>query len=261
MKNLVTQFKKGAPLKSAKLVREESYKYDWDRRHNSQYHPTDGIWPWKRIKRICKAYVGKPFADAFAEYCRQVPVYQQKIFLEEFNNNGRPQSEYWNYYYTDKQGRIQFHQGEYFKKKAANKKVYYYSDDYKTEKRHKVSGEPIPRYFSLRPKSSKGKFLKEEDFVDTIISGYALEFSSAKDPEFIRLRSDQAKRKKAAERLKEKEKAAKAYSFISKSEEEAKKEKALNRVKIEVKGFDYETSFRNAGINPDAIKEHQGFAK
>lgn len=233
MKNLVTRFRKGEPLKSAKLLREESYKYDWDRRHNSQYHTTDGIWPWKRIKRICKAYVGKPFADAFAEYCKQVPVYQQKFFLEEFNNKGRPQSEYWNYYYTDKQGRIQFHQGEYYKKKAKNKKVYYYSDDYKAEKRHKDTGEVMPRYSFMR----KGKHA-EENYIDTIVSGYFLEFSSVKDPEYIRLTADQAKRRKAEARRKEKEAEAKVYSFMTKAEKEAKAAKEAEKEKRNEKDLD-----------------------
>jgi hypothetical protein len=255
MKNLVNQFRKGAPLKSAKLAKEERIKYDWDRRHNSTYHPVDGVWPWKRVKRICEAFIGKPFADAFSKYCAEVPVYQQNIFLEEFNNRGRRNSDYWNYYFVDKQGNIQKHIGEYFIKKAKDRKVYYYSDDYKTEMRHKTTGESMPEYWFRR----KGKYA-EENYVSTVVSGYFLEFKSEKDHEYIRLISDQRKRKKAAARLAEKEKAAKAYSFISNSEKELKKEKALNRVKIEAKGFDYETSFRDAGINPDTIKEHQGFA-
>jgi hypothetical protein len=60
----------------------------------------------------------------------------------------------------------------------------------------------------------------------------------------------------------DKEKAAKSYSFISKSEKNAEKEKAKDKVKIEAKGFDYETSFRDdKQINPDVIKEKQGFIK
>lgn len=255
MKNLVTKFKKGAPLKSAKDVRYEEVKHDWDRRHDTTYHKVDGVSPWKRIKRICEANIGKQFSKAFSEYCKQVPVYQQKFFLEEFNNKGRRNSDYWTYYYVDKNGNIQKHIGEYFVNKAKNKKVYYYSDDYKTEKRHKVTGASYPVYHWIDKK------FKEEDYEYVVVSGYFLEFKSEKDPEYIRLTSDQRKRRKAAQRAKEKEAEAKAYSFISKSEEQAKKEKAANRVKIEVKGFDYETSFRNSGINPDVIKEHQGFVK
>jgi hypothetical protein len=254
MKNLVTQFRKGAPLKSAKDTIHESIKYDWDRRHNSAYHPTDGIWPWKRVKRICKAFVGKPFAEAFSKYCSEVPVYQQKIFLDEFNNSGRPNNDYWNYYFVDKQGNIQLHVGTYFKNKA--KKVYYYSDDYKTTKVHKITGAAYPEDWFLRNK----KNFNEEDYESVVASGFFLEFSSPKDPEYIRLTTDQRKRRKAAKRVAEKEAAEKAYSFISKSEKELEKEKENNKLKIEVKGFDYETSFRNAGINPDTIKEHQGFA-
>jgi len=255
MKNLVTKFRKGAPLKSAKDAHYEEVKHDWDRRHDSQYHKVDGIWPWKRVKRICEAYIGKQFSQAFSEYCKQVPVYQQKYFLEEFSNRGRRNSDYWTYYFVDKQGNIQKHIGEYFIEKAKNKKIYYYSDDYKTEKRHKVTGAAYPGDWFSRNK----KNFNEDDYEYVVVSGYFLEFKSENDPHYIRLVTDQRKRKKAAQRVAEKESAAKAYSFISKTEEEAKKEKAKNRIKIEVKGFDYETSFRNVGINPDAIKEHQGF--
>jgi len=260
MKNLVTEFKKGTSLKDIQESKED--KHDkWFGSRKSTYHSVDGVTPWRRIKRICEAYKGKQFNKAFSEYCRQVPVYQQKFFLEEFEKKTW-RGDYWTYYYVDKQGNIQKHIGEYFVNKAKNKKVYYYSDDYKTEKRYKVSGAPAPKYFSLRASSSKCKLLKEEDFVDTIVSGYYLEFSSAKDPEFIRLKVDQAKRKKAAARIKEKEKAAKAYSFISKSEKQLKEEKAKDRIKIEVKGFDILTSFRDVGtINPDEIARLQGFIK
>jgi len=248
MKNLITKYVKGAPLKSAKLTQEERLKHDWDRRHKSEYHSTDGIAPWKRVKRICEAYIGKQFDKAFSEYCSQVPVYQQKFFMQEFER--KPwKTDYWTYYYVDKQGNIQKHIGTYFLKK---KKVYYYSDDYKTEKRHKVTGAAYPTYHWLDKK------FKEEDYEMVVIEGYFLEFKSAKDPEYIRLTTDQRKRKKAAARELAKEKAAKSYSFISKSEKEMEKEKARNKVKIEAKGFDYETSFRKEGeINPDAIKDHQ----
>ena len=254
MKNLVTQFRKGAPLKSAKLAREERIKFDWDRRHKSEYHSVDGVTPWKRIKRICEAYIGKQFSKAFSEYCKQVPVYQQKFFLEEFQKKTW-RGDYWTYYFVDKQGNIQKHIGEYFLKKA-KEKVYFKSDDYKVEKRHKVTGAAYPQYHWMDKK------FKEEDYDYVVVSGYALEFKSAKDPEYIRLCADQRKRKKAAARVRQKEAEAKSYSFISKSEKDLEKEKAQNKVKIEAKGFDYETSFRKDGeINPEAIKDHQGFTK
>jgi len=106
------------------------------------------------------------------------------------------------------------------------------------------------------------KKFKEEDYEHIVVEGFFLEFKSEKDPEYIRLTTDQRKRKKAAARELAKEKAKKTYSFISKTEKEIEQDKAKNKVKIEAKGFDYETSFRKDGeINPDVIKEKQGFAK
>jgi len=248
MKNLITKYVKGAPLKSAKLTQEERLKHDWDRRHKSESHSTNGVTPWKRVQRICEDYIGKQFDKAFSEYCSQVPVYQQKFFMQEFER--KPwKTDYWTYFYVDKQGNIQKHIGTYFLKK---KKVYFYSDDYKTEKRHKRTGAAYPQYHWIDKK------FKEEDYETVVVEGFFLEFKSAKDPEFIRLTTDQRKRKKAAARELAKEKAAKSYSFISQTEKDLEKEKARNKVKIEAKGFDYETSFRKDGeINPDAIKDHQ----
>ena len=252
MKNLITKYVKGAPLKSAKLTAEERIKFDWDRRHKSESHPTDGVTPWKRVKRICEDNIGKQFDKAFSEYCKQVPVYQQKFFTEEFIR--KPwHTDYWSYYYVDAQGNIQKHIGTYFQKK---KKVFFYSDDYKTEKRHKRTGAAYPTYHWMDKK------FKEEDYEHIVVEGFFLEFKSEKDPEYIRLTTDQRKRKKAAARELAKEKAKKTYSFISKTEKEIEQDKAKNKVKIEAKGFDYETSFRKDGeINPDVIKEKQGFAK
>jgi hypothetical protein len=252
MKNLITKYVEGAPLKSAKDTHYEEVKHDWDYKHKSESHPTDGITPWKRIKRICESYIGKPFDKAFSEYCSQVPAYQQKFFMEEFERTSR-KTDYWTYYYVDKQGNIQKHIGTYFLKK---KKVFYYSDDYKTEKRHKITGAAYPQYHWIDKK------FKEEDYETAIVQGFAIEFKSVKDPEYIRLTTDQKKRKKAAARELAKEKAVKTYSFISKLEKELEREKARNKVKIEAKGFDYETSFRKEGeINPDVIKDKQGFTK
>jgi hypothetical protein len=248
MKNLVTQLRQGKALNEVKETKGD-IEDRWFGSRGSTYHDVDGVSPFKRIERICESFLGKQFDKAFAEYCKQVPVYQQKFFLQEFEPK-RWHSEYWDFYYVDKQGNIQKNRGTHHKK---GKKVYYYSDDYKTELRHKVTGESKPEFSWLM---KKWKY-KDEDFVQTVVSGYAREFSSGKDPEFMRLVADQKKRRAKEARLREKEAAAKAYSFISMTEKEIEKDKAKDRVKIEAKGFDYETSFRNVGINPDAIKEHQ----
>lgn len=243
MKNLVTHIRSGKSLKDIEIKKEDR-KDRWGGNGKSEYHKVEGVYPYQRIKRICKAYIGKQFNKAFSEYCSQVPNYQQKFFLSEFEPNRWRST-----YYVDKQGNIQKTKTRYKKERAI-----YYSDDYKTEKRHKVTGKPYEASMWWKKK------FKEEDYEYVVVSGYALEFSSAKDPEYIRLTSDQRKRKKADARELAKEKARKTYSLITKEEKEIKEEKAKDRIKIEAKGFDYETSFRGEKqINPDVIKEKQGF--
>ena len=247
MKNLVSDFREGKSLKD-NTESKASFQERWFGSRKYPDHDTDGISPYKRTERICEAFIGKQFNKAFSEYCKQVPAYQQKYFLQTFEPQ-RWHNEYWDFYFVDKQGNIQKHKGTRRKKKG----VFYYSDDYKTELRHKVTGEPKPPYSFMMNKLKT----KEADYVTTVVSGYALKFSSGKDPEYMRLIADQKKRRAKEARIREKEAEKKAYSFISKTEKEIEKDKAKDRVKIEAKGFDYETSFRKDGINPDSIKEHQ----
>ena len=247
MKNLLAQFTKGKDLKQIK-TRDFNDWYEV----KTPYHPTEGVSVWKRIDRIVAANVGKSFDTAFSKFCSEVPKYQQHIFIEHFRRYRWHTSELWTHYYLDQNNVIRKHIGTYQKR---NKKAYYFSDNYATDYRHKVTGAPKPTYYWMN------KQFKESDYENVVVQGYFIEFSSKKDPEYIRLTTDQRKRRNAALREYQKAKEAKAYSFISKSEEEREKEKAENRVKIEAKGFDYYTSFRDAGINPDEIAKLQGFVK
>jgi hypothetical protein len=232
------------PQNFAEIAKKERINDDWDR-GRSTYHSVNGISPWRRVKRIIEANIGKSFDTAFSKYCAEVPVYQQSIFLDEFRKR-----HWWGTtYFVDKNGNIQKSKDRYKK----DKKAIYYSDDYKTERRHKVTGKPYEAAMWWKKK------FKEEDYEYVVVSGYALEFSSRKDPEYIRLTSDQMKRKKKVQREIEKEKDAKYYCFLTKTELQQKEEEKLNRLKIEKKGFDYATSFRDFGMNPEVIKEHQGF--
>lgn len=245
----------------------EPPKFERWRHHHSTYHPTEGIWPYDRVKRIIKKFVGKQFDKAFSEYCSQVPIYQQHLFLQEFTEVHR----YYGYrfnssYRVDKQGNIQK-----VKPPKKDKRVYYYSDDYKTELRHKITNR-------LKPSSFSAKYIKgvktyydyasyypyktstDKDYVEVCVKGYKKAFSSHKNREYRRLISQQQKRRRKEQELKYVEMEAKAYSFLTKSEQELKKQKALDLIKILKHGFDPETSFQgDHRINPDVIKERQGF--
>ena len=231
--------------------------------HHSTYHSTDGIWPHNRVKRIIEKYIGKQFDKAFSEYCAKVPVYQQFLFLEEFNP---PKYHYWrNTYRVDKQGNIQK-----VKAPKKDKRAYYFSDDYKTELRHKVTNR-------LKPNSYTSKFIKgvktyydhasyypyksstDKDYVEVCVKGYKQVFSSHKDREYRRLITQQQKRQRKAQKLRYAEREAISYNFLTKSEQKLKEEKAIDFIKILKHGFDPKTSFQGNGVNPDIIKLEQGF--
>jgi len=83
-------------------TKEERSDRGWRHRH-SENHRVNDIWPWDRIDKLLKKYIGKPFDDAFSYYCKQVPKYQQHIFLEYFS----PSHYRWrDEYYIDDDGLI-----------------------------------------------------------------------------------------------------------------------------------------------------------
>jgi hypothetical protein len=235
------------------LPKEEITRKRWDDYHHSQSdcHRVDGIYPWTRIIRIAEKYIGKSADEAFSIYCSQVPKYQQHFFWESVAVSKEALNAGWHLhpFYVDSDGNLQ--KVIRFWKSYRNRKPIYYSDDYRTELRHKVTGKKKPEFFWL---------YKEEDFIPVIVSGYAIEFDSKKDKTYKRLMSEQRKRKALRRLADKKAKEEKEYSFISKTEQRKKKEKEIDKIKIVAKGFDPETSFRTEKqINPDTIKEKQGF--
>jgi hypothetical protein len=198
----------------------------WGRKSGT-YHKVDGIWPWQRVRRLCQANIGRSFDRVFSEYCHQVPDYQQEYFLEEFEAGRR----WWrfNEFYKDDQGRIQKN-----KRKTPDKRVTFYSDDYKTEYVHKETGAKL---------DSWAWRYDHEEYHYIIVRGWSKMFSSKNDPEFKRLSEDQRKRRAARKRGKDKEKEdnLRSLSFETKAEkkakEEEKKERETDESKIERKGF------------------------
>lgn len=223
----------------------------WMVGNGSDYHPVDGVWPHKRIKRLINDNIGKSFDQAFSKYCSQVPKYQQKYFLKEFENDITYRGLRWDHYYIDDNGLIQI------KKAKRNKKaIYFHSDDYKTAKLHKVTLAPYPSDFW----DKRLKYINEKDYAYFIIEGYEIEFSSKKDPLYKRLTVDQRKRKKSIYRQYLQQKNEKLNELIKRDyqfqKQEELKEKEKDRLKIEANGFDYYTSFRSEKqIHPDLITD------
>jgi len=198
-------------------------------------HDVDGISPWRRIDYVFTKFIGKPFDDAFAYYCKQVPVYQQHKFLEEIDPtiDRYIRVSYPNDFYIDEKGLV--------RKRPVKKYMYgggppyeVKSVDYVGEKRHKVTGKVLveERWRTTLPVNWKKLYpgktewqadeLYKKEFVEVCTQGWIKFFDSKNDPEYIRLSEDVRKQHRKLNREKAKEDAKKAYNFLSKQEIERK---------------------------------------
>jgi len=136
---------------------------------------------WCMTERVIQNNIGKSFDMTFSYFCKKYPVYWQSSFLKEFNLS---RSGYG--YYVDEQGNIQ--ENKYKRKKPI---ISIQSDDYKTELRHKITGDKkedfkevyeqvikeypkckalpnrVYEHFKSRTYTTNGKFLYYEYGVDT----------------------------------------------------------------------------------------------
>jgi len=86
------------------------------RNKRSEYHRVGDYFPYTLAKRVIKNNIGKSFEMAFHYFCTIVPKYQQKYFLQRFENrrhllldgdNRWNGYDFYSDYYIDDQGLIQ----------------------------------------------------------------------------------------------------------------------------------------------------------
>jgi len=233
--------------------------------------------PWKTAERIIKNNIGKSFSLAFSYFCSKVEQRYYNEFLRQFKSTYRrfnnPD------YYIDNNGLIQIN----IKSKEKNP-IITYSEDYKTELRHKITGDKrinfkeiyinkkdIYKYgpfkgkvftrpvfshleYGANPNKLLPSYLRykaqESDFENVIISGYKQVFESKNDPRYVRIIKERNKQLKIKHKL-EKSKRWKIseQDFRRLLKEKELKEKQLNLIKIESHGFDVLTSFRKLKTN------------
>jgi hypothetical protein len=222
--------------------------------------------PWRIADIVLENNIGKSFDLAFSYFCKKVNNQQHlyHYFLSNFTNR-----RWYIYYFTDEKGNIQKYEKEFPKKKLT-----IYSEDYKSEIRHKITGhkkedfEPIyslketkwynsihlikdkllyyeygAKPYNLRPQYVRYK-ATDKDFENITVSGKCFEFNSKNHYLFKRLTSEKEKRKRKENREIERKKKEIQYNFLTKSELEQKVNKQENDIKIIKHGFDLETSFR-----------------
>lgn len=229
----ISQLEKTQELPSRIGTGKNSSRDRWSSKHGD-YHPVDGVHPWKRINRILKASVGKKFDVVFHDYCQQVPAYQQKLFLKEIEERMRWDHYRYNSYYIDDNGLIQR-----YKEDNQYKGPYkFYSIDCVIERRHKVTGKKEPEYtWNLKNYNSN-------DYEGVIVRGWVKMFDSKNDPEYKRLKAEKQVALDKAWEVKygHKPMSDEEYRKILKAKE--LKERAEDLVKIQAHGFDPLTSFR-----------------
>lgn len=249
MKNLLRKFSleeiEWLPVNTLSLILKKSHRAEYDRwrARGSEYHPIDNIYPYKRVHRLIEYGVGKPFDEIFSKYCSQVPRYQQHIFLEEF----KPEKKY-NYrgimYYVDDEGLIRKKIKERYSWRRKKEKRVFYSDDYKTEMRHKITGKKKPEYSWW----DKRTHVNDEDYEPVVISGWSKEYKTNRDREFMRLKKERfrqyQRQRKLEKEKREKEFLEKLHLIQEKEKERKRLEKERDMTSLIKHGFDPTTSFR-----------------
>ena len=245
-----------------KLTKTDREKYDRRHRRGYIWHKTEGVSPWKRAERLLADGVGRPFDDVFSEYCKQVPKYQQHIFLQNIDPSvelpiARRWS--WNQYYVNSNGLIA-------KRKIGRKpwsklkEVTFKSFDYKTEKRHKITGFKMVRPFGGFPMKALNDFygkdkvkdkkhhelsqMFDDMYEEVVVSGWSKTFESSKDREYQKLMAERRDAIKKQNRQAEMENAERIYRFTHETPEQRAERIRANFFKILKHGFDPETSFR-----------------
>lgn len=216
------------PIRESMTYNKDSWSYKPGVSHNTGHYS-----PYTLINRVCKMFLGQHIDEAFSYYCKLVPKYQQKFFLDHINNNRS-----WRYetYILDENSNI------ILNPKYTQKKIYkIYSDDYKIGwkyigKNHKLKGyiDDAPPYYS-----------QNNDWEQVVISGHIQYFESRKDPRYIKYHQEKQKKYRRELRQWRKEQKLRQYNFLTKSEQQRILDKESNDIKIIKHGFDLITSFRN----------------
>ena len=207
--------------------REKVRSPDPWRWRNGLYHKVGDYWPYEIIERLLDNNIGKSFDSTFSYYCKQVPKYQQHLFLEkllEFNRGYRYRPDF----YVDNIGNIQRY--DYNKKKII--KINLIPDviafDYYSKYDHKiVRVYERPNYWV--------------DFKLVVEKDNAIYFESKNDRRYQRI--IQEKIRKVKKEKKKPNKILTDQEFRNLLKQRDLKEKEENLIKIISHGFDPVTSF------------------
>lgn len=211
---------------------EVRHKNRWRRwyRKRASYHKIGDYNPWTVVNRMIENNIGKPFSVVFSNYCHLAPWYQQRFFLEEFDTFRYG----YNDYYIDDKGLIQTNNTNYYKGPYT-----FYSEDYREEERHILTGKTKPKYGWWEKGNNKDHLYKS-----VIVSGFSKTFESKNNPLFKRLTAEKLKTNKQRIKKQRKQPSISEQDFRRILQERQLKEREENLIKILKHGFDPITSFR-----------------
>jgi hypothetical protein len=210
--------------------KEHRYELEWRPRRRT-WHKVGNYSPWTIAERVIENNIGKPFDNAFSYYCKLVPIYQQEVFLREFNL-GRQHYSHLDYC-IDEEGLIQRNRD-----KTKYKGPYtFYSSDYKVEEQHIGTGHVRQKLLWWR------KDKKQHLYVNVVVSGFSETFESKRDRRFIRLKAEKYREYLRERKAIKKRPDINEHDFRRILKEKELKEREENLIKILKHGFDPLTSF------------------
>lgn len=204
---------------------------------NTRLDYKDGSYDvYKIADRVCKAYIGKKWDDAFSYYCKLVPKNvknRYEAFCNRFKPNRRFRYDEW--FVEDG---IIIH-----KSYTRSKKITIRSLNYKTQLLHKQTHKPLPTFHWIYNKKYTSEYI-DQNYSYFIVEGWEREFSSKNDHIYKRLYKEQQDYIKKESRIFEKQKEEKQYELLSLTEKKILEEKERNSIDIDRLGFDEKSSFK-----------------
>lgn len=228
--------------------------------YTKRYYHTEktktGIAPFKLIHYLFKKHVGQSIDLVYSDFCKKTNYFQRRHFwyILDYIYRHNQSIDYGNDRYVIDENKI-----IHFFSKKSTRKYQLRSSDYfigyklKTQYFSRLYNETI----SIEKYNRLSFFDKERYYF--VSEGWIKDYAKH-DKEYQRRKHEYTKEKRLNSKRNKQLLLQKQYSFLSNREKQNEIDKKIDRIKIEAKGFDYYTSFRNEKqISPELIKEKQGF--